>query len=119
MEIFSQKSMAYGVITVILIVIVLFSIMSGMSEPMEDAANDMSNTNDCYKYTDASNLPLRYDSSVSTTNCTNSSDGPMGKVAFYRLPLASLFSASGIIYILVMVGVLIIVAALVFKLRKR
>jgi hypothetical protein len=102
-----------AVLGVILFIIVAFYFIGNMGSTLTDSANTISQPNNCSLGVDQTGATQRYLGG----NCLNSTGGTMTAALMYTyLPLTGLFSPTGLLMLIVMIGLL---TALIFYVMKR
>lgn len=101
-------------ISVIIAIVIVMSILGSTGDTINDASDEIGHMNNCSE----TGAGYRYDTDISTVNCTNSSDMESGAVAgFYSLPLQSLFRNNGVVLLVLMAAFVIGIIAIARKLR--
>lgn len=96
---------------IIISVIVIFNLVGGTSNELQDSSRTVSEANNC------SEGPAgdRYD--YATGNCTTTAGG-MYVPGTYTLPLQSLFSPSGVLLLGLMIGIFVGTIVIIFRFKK-
>lgn len=104
---------------IILSIVVIFSLVSGMSNSIVTSTRAVSEANNCTEFTDKAGATLYYNRTTQTCfNSTPAGDQDLGYVGFYELPLSSLFAEGGVLVIILMIGIILTVIGVVIW-RKR
>lgn len=110
----------FGIAFLVIGILIAFAFMDGISKPMINAGDNATGQNNCSDSIDGLGVPLNYN--ASDGYCYNSSATTSPQVhpaKVYSLPLSSMFSSSGIIFLVVMAGVLITLIIFVLRYAKK
>lgn len=102
------------ILTILVSVIVLFTIVGTTAKDINEASDQLGYGNNCSLYTE-----LTFNTAVSTDNCTNSTTGVASPqiAEFNQLPIAPLFRRTGVITLIIMLGIFIGGIVLIRKLK--
>jgi len=113
-----NKKMILTVVFSIIGLIIVFYIFGGLAPSITDSSNALVYPNNCSLGLDSASTPLKFN--ISSLGCYNSTSGrTMYSAAMYTLPLAGLFTPSGIMILLLVVAVFIAMLLWIIKLIKK
>lgn len=112
------KKVAVGLLLLIIFVILLFQIVGSSAFDLRNAADSVTDANNCSLGTDAAGETLTYN--YTNKFCQNSSGGQAYLAGQYDLPLNSLFGRSSVLLLIFMAVVLIIaVGTVIMGIKKK
>lgn len=100
------------IIIIVVAIVVLFSIIGGTANDLTDAADSITDANNCSEGTDTTGAELTYN--ISSGYCLNSSGGNQYVAGQYDLPLNGLFDASGVVLLILMAVLFMIILGIAF-----
>lgn len=110
---------AIGIISVIIVVVIIFSFVGTSSSNLITGANSITDANNCSEdtYSDSTGVELTYN--ITDKYCYNSTGSALYVAGQYDLPLNSLFSSSGVLLIMLMASILILIIGITIKFGKK
>ena len=107
------KKVVIGLVLMIVFIILVFLLVGNSAESIIDAADSVTDANNCSLGSDAAGIPLSYNFTDKT--CGNSTDGGLYTAGQFDLPLNSLFGRSGVLLLVFMAVILIVSIVVVLK----
>lgn len=115
------KKLAVGILMTLIVIIIIFQGFSAMEPALTNASDSVVYNDNCSEYTDTEGVAYWFNKT--DLNCYNSTDGTApvswGSASFTTLPLTSLFSTSGMVFIILMSGLLITAIVIVMRRLKK
>lgn len=108
-----SSMMVEKMMVVILIIVVIFSAYSSIVPTAQEAGNELNNTNRC----NTNGYYWNYTSDVCEISETNVTE--VGSVTYGAVPLSGLFSANGIVFVILMAALIIIIVRQVMAKGKK
>lgn len=106
-----------AILGIVLVFIVLVSSLGSLAPTITDAAESITDANNCSESTDSAGVELTYN--LTNGYCYNSTGTNLFLAGQYDLPLNGLFSSSGVMVLILMVGFLVSVVGYVLYKRRR
>lgn len=107
-----------AIVIIIVTIVVLFNIIGNTAGDLTDAADSITDANNCSEETDNTGVKLTYNSTDGY--CLNSSGGEVYLAGQYDLPLNTLFGSGSIVMLILMaVLFLVILGTAFYQLKKR
>ena len=110
----NPKQKITAVLLVIIALIVVFSIVSSTSDDLTDAGHSVDKANSCNRNKDSTGVTLVFNNTDSLCYNTTGVDTKLGST-LTTLPLNNLFAANGIVFLILMAGVLLMIIMMVLK----
>ena len=114
------KTLIPIVLSVLIVIIVIFLFIGGASTTMKESSDSITTANNCSQFTDPSS-GVAFDYNATSGSCHNTTTLGSGVVATARLktlPLNNLFNSSGVVWLMVMAGVMLLLIGTAF-IKKR
>ena len=107
------------IVVSVLSLLLLISIIAGVSSTMFESVETVSYPNNCSSYVDSAGSAMTFVSSISTAYCINSSGVASSQaISYFKMPLSGLFTANGAVMLIVMAALLLFAIVLVLKKMK-
>ena len=109
----NTKVILISIVSLVVFIILIFSLIGDTSSDLIDAADSVTDANNCSLGSDTVGTALTYN--LTNKFCTNTTGSSLYLAGQYDLPLNSLFSNNGIILLILMAGLFILILVVVMK----
>ena len=115
------KTIVPVVLSVLIVIIVIFSFIGGASTTMKESSDTITTANNCSQFSEAS-TGADYVYNATSGSCHNTTTLGSGVVAtahLKTLPLNALFNSSGVVWLIAMASVMLLLIGAAFIKKRR
>lgn len=111
------KQLVIYVVLGIIALVTIFYVVGSLAPTIQTSSNVIQYPNNCSDGTDNTGTKLAIN--YTTLYCANSSGADLYLAKLYQLPLVSLFSSSGVLMIILMIGIFVGLLIMVMRMMKK